>query len=125
MLHSPSGYSPIESVVSKRIPIDDWSIATAMKRQWQRYKELELISDEPKVAASSYVRPLQQGSWLKVLWQIVDVALFRNLESRVWQSVDRQTGQVCWYLYDPDTGRTSQLTSETEVRQWLEKVFRR
>lgn len=95
-----------------------------MKRQWQHYKELELISDEPKRAAYP-VQPYPKKSWLQALWQIFDVALFRNLESRVWQSIDRQTGQVCWHLYDPDTGRTSQLNSEAEVRQWLEKVFHR
>lgn len=104
-----------------------------MKRQWQRYKELELIPDQPQAKLAGQPRLTKsitysrrtRTSWLKTLWEIIDVALLRNLESRVWQSVDSNTGQTRWHLYDPASGRTRSLSSEAEVRQWLEQVFQR
>ncbi|MCU0526146.1 MAG: hypothetical protein MUF72_15105 [Elainella sp. Prado103] len=94
-----------------------------MKQQWQRYRELELISDD-STGLIAPRQPIQHLSWLRRLWRIVDLALFRDLEPQAWQSVDSQTGQTCWHLYDPITGQTYHLNSDTEVRQWLEQVFR-
>jgi hypothetical protein len=96
----------------------------SMKQQWQRYRELELISDEllhlAKVPSSPVSTP---RSWLKNLWTAIDVALLRNLEPRVWQSIDRETGKTRWHLYNPETGKTQHLNSDAEVRHWLEQIF--
>lgn len=100
-----------------------------MKRQWQTYKELELIPDQPPLRQVNFFTAFstdctkKRTSWLRTLWEVIDVALLRNLESRVWQSVDPQTGQTHWHLYDPVSGTTHHLKSETEVRQWLENIF--
>ena len=53
----------------------------------------------------------------------LDAALYRSLEPRVWQNIDAHTGQICWHFYDPDTGKTSQLNSEAELRLWLQWLF--
>jgi hypothetical protein len=101
-----------------------------MKNQWQRYKELELIPDElrlkpfPTTMQITVKYPKPRQSWLKALWQVVDIILLRDLEARVWQSTDPQTGRSRWHFYNPETGLTQHLNSEAEIRQWLEKVFR-
>jgi len=93
-----------------------------MRKRWQQYKELELIANDhvqmPKSLAQCPALP-----WFKRLWNAFDAALFRSLEPRVWQTVDAQTGQSCWHFYDPDTGKTSQLNSEAELRLWLQWLF--
>ncbi|GAB4228599.1 MAG: hypothetical protein Kow00121_57560 [Elainellaceae cyanobacterium] len=90
-----------------------------MGTQWQRYKELELISEsEPNLCSS---RSTKQ-TWLNGIWQILDLALFRDLEPRMWQSID-QSGQTNWYIYDPKTGHTLHLSSDAQIRLWLEMVF--
>lgn len=117
-----------------------------MKKYWhryQRYKELELIPDQPQLKSqlsrlqnsraqtshslsaldpSLLHPPAQRPSWLKRLWEALDVAFLRSLEPRVWQTVDA-TGQSHWHLYDPETGKTYHLNSEAEVRCWLQQVF--
>lgn len=98
-----------------------------MKKQWQRYRELELISDEllrfPKPSSSQPASTQTNRSWLKTLWTAIDVALLRNLEPRVWHSIDQQTGKTRWHLYNPETGETQHLDSDAEVRHWLEQIF--
>lgn len=104
-----------------------------MNRQWQTYKELELIPDQPPLQQVNSFTAFstdctkncrnKRTSWLRTLWEVIDVALLRNLEPRVWQSVNPQTGRTHWHLYDPISGTTHHLNSETEVRQWLEQVF--
>lgn len=98
-------------------------IVFRMKQQWQRYRELELIPEESarSIAPSP---PVQSLSWLRRLWRIVDLVLFRDLEPQSWQSVDPQTGQTRWHFYDPTTGQTHHLNSDQEVRRWLEHILR-
>lgn len=92
-----------------------------MKTRWQLYKELELISDaQPQ---SRTIKPTHQ-SWLGEVWDALDVALFRDLEPRVWQTVDYE-GRSCWHAYDPETGQTIHLNSAADIRTWLEQLFLR
>jgi hypothetical protein len=91
--------------------------------RYQRYKELELISDKPMPALSFHPPTQPARSWLRKLWDAFDAALLRDLEGRIWHSTDAQTGQVRWHLYNPNTGKTHHLNSEAEVRQWLKQVF--
>lgn len=100
----------------------------ATKKQWQRYKELELISDESRqlqscLTASSTANQPQRTSWLQAIWNAIDLALLRSLEPRVWQKLDPD-GKSRWYLYDPTTGSTRRLSSDAEVCRWLEQIFR-
>lgn len=100
-----------------------------MNPQWQRYRELELILDTPlksnkaRRSAQSPAHSAQKTPWWQRLWQVIDVVFFRDLEPQVWQTTDSETGQVCWHIYDPETGKTHHLQSDLEVRQWLEKLF--
>lgn len=90
-----------------------------MENQWQRYKELELIADsEPQPRT---IRATRQA-WLHEIWQALDIALFRDLESRMWQSIDK-TGRTSWHIYNPKTGNTLDLTSNDEICMWLEQLF--
>ncbi len=119
-----------------------------MKQQWQRYKEMELISDDllqsqtalvpvlnqprsnQNAAADSSNRltqsnlPTKHISWLRAIWNAIDIALLRNLEPRIWQTTDPQSGKLRWHLYNPSTGKTDHLNSDAEVRDWLEQNFR-
>ncbi|NJO80398.1 MAG: hypothetical protein HC827_19070 [Cyanobacteria bacterium RM1_2_2] len=91
------------------------------KLQWQRYQMLELIPDCPPLIQAS--NQAKSTSWLQSIWQIIDLAFLRDLEPRVWQSSDPHTGQSRWHLYNPETGKTSHLNSESEIRQWLEQLL--
>lgn len=44
-------------------------------------------------------------------------------EPKVWQKFDRQGNPQGWRVFDPGTGRTIALSSELEVRLWLERRF--
>lgn len=46
--------------------------------------------------------------------------LTRPPEPKVCQKSDR-AGNTWWSVYDPSTGRSSNLSSEMEVRMWLEE----
>jgi hypothetical protein len=107
-----------------------------MKTQWQLYKELELIPDLPFKSRSRHthleriaglpsppainVSPLK--SWLSQLWQAFDIALLRDLESRIWHSVD-PLGHTCWHIYDPESGKTFHLNSKQQMQRWLEELL--
>lgn len=119
--------------------------------RYQRYKELELIPDQlfqtlkpqlSRLSRSQISRleislnldwPTQRHTQqhtgltrlkagLSRLWEAFDLAFLRSLEPRVWQTID-QTGQTCWHLYDPETGKTYHLNSDAEVWGWLQQVF--
>lgn len=140
-----------------------------MNRQWQNYRQLELIADsvvEPQVGRSVIVAqlsvvcqfwtnrsvqkmPLKQqrqhleqclelegtqtqtvkkNIW-RTLWVVLNQPIF---ETSGWatnepkiQQVSDQGGQVWWYVYDPQTGQSVYLESETEVLIWLEEHLSR
>lgn len=48
--------------------------------------------------------------------------LTRPNEVRVWQVSDRQ-GEICWKAYDPYSNATSYLSSENDLRVWLEQRY--
>lgn len=94
-----------------------------MQHQWQQYKQLELIADQD-LSVKPAPQPPEPISWWKRLWRALDVALFRDLEPHSWHTVDPTTGRTRWYVYHPETGKTTVLNSEAAVRQWLEAIFR-
>ncbi|WAL61583.1 hypothetical protein [Thermocoleostomius sinensis] len=49
--------------------------------------------------------------------------LFHNAgEPQIRQHIDR-AGFTYWQVYDPQTDRSQQFDSETEVRQWLDRRY--
>lgn len=57
---------------------------------------------------------------LKQVWQRF-MQILANDEFQVWHRVDRQGQVISWHVYDAKTGQTTQLSSEMEVRLWLEQ----
>lgn len=43
-------------------------------------------------------------------------------ELKVWQSRDRK-GHTWWNAYDPATGKSISLDSESEMRMWIEERY--
>ena len=90
-----------------------------MKSKWMIYKELELIPDSvPEPQSAQW----QLTSWLGNIGQsLVSALTTRANEPRIWQSLDYR-GQIWWRVYDPVTGQTAYLESETEVCIWLDQL---
>ncbi|BAU15407.1 hypothetical protein LEP3755_59650 [Leptolyngbya sp. NIES-3755] len=63
---------------------------------------------------------LQSKSLLSYAWKAISTPV--SSEPRVWQRRDR-SGQTYWQVYDPETNRSARLSSEQEVRQWLEQRY--
>lgn len=51
-------------------------------------------------------------------------SMTRPNEIRVWQVVDRH-GEPMWKAYDPYNDTTSYLSSENDLRVWIEKRYYR
>lgn len=88
-----------------------------MQTEAQRvlYWELEQIT-EP--ISSSGNNPSK--GWLTDVWQFIARAMTASDESKVWYSTD-WLGHIWWNIYFPRTGQTVRLSSEDEVRIWLEE----
>uniref|UniRef100_B8HZC6 Uncharacterized protein n=1 Tax=Cyanothece sp. (strain PCC 7425 / ATCC 29141) TaxID=395961 RepID=B8HZC6_CYAP4 len=63
-------------------------------------------------------------SWLSRIWQWLKDALFEQTELQLLLKRDRY-GHLWWYAYDPVTGRVGWLSSEDEVRAWIEERYER
>lgn len=60
-------------------------------------------------------------SWLSRAWNYLMHHLARGNEPRVWQKRNA-AGDVFYYGYDPYSGRTAHLTSDIDLRAWLEQL---
>lgn len=87
--------------------------ATSLKRE-----KLEFLYHQPtqKQAKSDFFAPLKSA------WQQLIYFLTTTNELQVWQSRDRH-GNTCWNAYDPLTGRSTKLSSEAEMRVWIEQRY--
>ncbi|HAZ44776.1 MAG TPA: hypothetical protein DDW76_22230 [Cyanobacteria bacterium UBA11369] len=56
------------------------------------------------------------------IWQKFLTALVSKSELRVWSESDR-SGNTEWHAYDPETGRSICVASETEMRHWIEQSY--
>lgn len=63
---------------------------------------------------------LKSKSFLSYAWKAISAPV--SSEPQVWQQRDR-SGQTYWQVYDPETSRSASLSSEQEVRQWLEQRY--
>lgn len=81
------------------------------------YEHLELIStSKPTVSDSLSHRIASLGSQL--VKGMARLFLGSN-EPQIWTHADK-TGQQVWYVRDPHTQEVSCLSSEHEVRVWLD-----
>ena len=90
-------------------------------RQWLNYQKLELISDQQ---SESKRRVQVVLSAFKNIWDMLLTTLTTGAEPRIWQTID-SSGKTEWKIYDPKTEQVIQLSSEAEVRTWLDESFSR
>lgn len=96
-----------------------------MKTKWERYKELELISDAMWESGLRHVEfPTSNlKSWLKRFCRVLMDIFANDPEPRIWEKYDRD-GHPYWYVYDPVTGASGSFSSRAEVLSWLEARYR-
>jgi hypothetical protein len=75
-------------------------------------------ADHPSVRRSNSSRLI---SWLNQKWTALADRLSRSHEPRVWQK-QNAAGEVFYHAYDPYSGRSAYLSSDVELRSWLEKL---
>ena len=61
-------------------------------------------------------------SALKGIWQHLLATLTNNNELQIWQTTDN-LGNTWWNGYDPATGRSTSLATDTEMRIWIEERY--
>jgi hypothetical protein len=81
--------------------------------------EVNYLPDDQPNEPSSYVNV---SSWLSKVGQFITDRLFQPAELEIQTTYDR-CGNLWWYVYDPETGRSAWLDSEDEVRIWIEKNY--
>jgi hypothetical protein len=69
-------------------------------------------------------------SSISILWKFMGVFcqkigkfLRESQELQVWQKVDRN-GNIYWRAYDPITGKSFTSGSESDIRAWIEQLYR-
>ena len=82
-------------------------------------EELERIfHQQPKPT----VHKLAFTSKISRLLQQIVASLTKAPEPRIG-TVKDSFGKTVWYVHDPITGQSARLSSETEVRIWIEKRY--
>lgn len=61
-------------------------------------------------------------SRISKIGQQLFIALTKKPEPKIWQKKDH-SGNLYWRVYDPKTDRSAMLSSEAEVRSWLEERY--
>lgn len=61
------------------------------------------------------------SGWQKMVQKFL-TAVVSKRELRVWSTSDR-SGNTEWHAYDPETGRSICVASETEMRHWIEQSY--
>ena len=73
-------------------------------------------------ADSTINQDTQRQEMLTKLWQKFLTAIARKRELQVWSQSDRR-GNKEWHAYDPETGRSICVASETEMRHLIEQSY--
>ncbi|BAZ43796.1 hypothetical protein NIES4102_07980 [Chondrocystis sp. NIES-4102] len=60
---------------------------------------------------------------MKILRYIIRYFIEIRTQPQIKHKRDRAYGNSYWQIYDPASGRLTNLGSETEVRIWLENYF--
>jgi hypothetical protein len=83
---------------------------------------LALLEQEQRQlgVSKSYDSKLSSAaSWLKDSWHKLVKAIDSASQLSV-QQVKDENGEIWWYAFDPQTGKTLYAESEAEVVQWIE-----
>lgn len=91
-----------------------------MKTKWKTYQELELISSSTSESENTKVTIF---SWLDGIWKFLVTFLAQRNHLKIWQTNDRK-GNTLWHIYNPATGQVETLSSEAEVRMWIDRSYR-
>lgn len=76
---------------------------------------------ESTIIKQQEMRSEMSSGWQKMLQKFL-TALVSQSELRVWSTSDRR-GNTEWHAYDPETGRSICVASETEMRHWIEQSY--
>ncbi len=87
--------------------------------QWLQYERLELLTDPPKPARR---RPALVRSWLRALGQWANSLFVNTHEPQIWK-IEHSNGREYWKVHDPVTRHTTTLSSEAEVRMWIDQRY--
>lgn len=63
-------------------------------------------------------------SALKSVWEALLRAIMNRSELQVWQTSDKE-GCPHWNAYDPVSDRSISLSTEAEMRMWIEQNYYR
>lgn len=59
---------------------------------------------------------------LNQIWRLISNAVLNQSDPKIWLRHDRH-GNTWWHCYDPRSGHTTRLSSEAEVRIWIEGLY--
>lgn len=90
--------------------------------QTQAQRDFHYKSEQVTEPTSGFNRN-RFKSWLAQVGRSVVRYLTTQDELKIWQSRD-WFGHTWWNVYLPKTGQTVRLTSEEEVRVWVEENLR-
>lgn len=65
-------------------------------------------------------QPSERSSWFSKVWNYLVNWSYQPAEPQISHRRDR-AGNVWWYVYNPSTGASTYLSSEDEVRLWLDQ----
>lgn len=76
----------------------------------------------PRAFLPNHSRKLSITSSLKKALQLFVQLVSGNHEPRVWTTTDPY-GNIYWHAYDPTSEKSIRLSSEDEIRSWLEQRY--
>lgn len=101
--------------------------------QQLNYEHLELIARPSSSTPAGVQEPQarlsilkQAASFLQTVAAMTMQQLTRSHEPRIWTSIIKSgphAGQTQWHVYDPLTHHRAVLSSETDVRVWLDQRY--
>jgi hypothetical protein len=81
----------------------------------------ELITTDVIVHHDTPQQKQPSASWLSCVWKYLMHHLLNGHEPRVWQKRNA-AGEILYCAYDPYTRRSASLTSDIDLRIWLEQL---
>ncbi|MCA1993165.1 MAG: hypothetical protein LDL41_14180, partial [Coleofasciculus sp. S288] len=76
----------------------------------------------PSESLQNWQLNLRLGSVLKKALQRFVEFFSSGHELRIWTTTDHY-GNTYWHAYDPVTGKSTHLSSEDEMRVWIERRY--
>ncbi|MFQ4145060.1 hypothetical protein [Chlorogloeopsis sp. ULAP02] len=89
-----------------------------------RNNEMCIQTEDTKLQLkSSYDSKSVLWKIVGIFWQKIVKLLQENQELQVYQKDDRN-GNTYWQVYDPLTGKSFTSGSESDIRAWIEQLYR-